>query len=135
MRVMLDTNILISAFIFKSKTLNELIQKLSEEHEIIIASYCIEELESVIKEKFNINKRKLIDFLRKFPFTLVYSPVIVEDKLFNIRDEYDYIILHTAIVEDVDVLITGDRDFKAVQIEHPEILTAREFLDKYYNKK
>lgn len=35
MRVMLDTNILISAFIFKSKKINELIYKLSKEHKII----------------------------------------------------------------------------------------------------
>lgn len=33
MRVMLDTNILVSAFIFKSKKLNELIFKLSREFE------------------------------------------------------------------------------------------------------
>lgn len=32
MRIMLDTNILISAFIFKSKKMNELIKVLSNEH-------------------------------------------------------------------------------------------------------
>ena len=42
MRVMLDTNILISAFIFKSRKMNELIYKLSKEHEIVICSYTID---------------------------------------------------------------------------------------------
>ena len=35
MKVMLDTNILVSAFVFKSKKMNELIYKLSIEHEIV----------------------------------------------------------------------------------------------------
>ena len=36
MRVMLDTNILISSFIFKSRKINELINELSKNHEIVI---------------------------------------------------------------------------------------------------
>lgn len=35
MKVMLDTNILVSAFVFKSKMMNQLIYKLSTEHEIV----------------------------------------------------------------------------------------------------
>lgn len=135
MRVMLDTNILISAFVFKSATINEVIRKLSEEHEIVIASYCIEELKEVVGKKFKVELNKVDKFLKNFPFDLVYSPTNTEENLFEIRDEYDYIILHTAIIENVDVLITGDKDFKDVQIKQPEILTAREFLEKYYKSK
>ena len=62
---------------------------------------------------------------------MVYSPSEVEEKLFEIRDENDYIILHTAIIDDVDVLITGDKDFKDVDIERPEIYTPSEFLEKF----
>jgi len=131
MQVMLDTNILISAFIFKSKTMNTLIKKLSEEHEIIMLSYCIEELKELINIKFNIDTKKLENFLKSFPYKLVIPKMDNNEKIFNIRDENDYIILHTAIIEDVDILITGDKDFKAVEIERPEILTAREFLDRY----
>ena len=131
MRVMLDTNILVSAFIFKSKKINELIEKLSNEHTIVIASYCINELQELIKSKFNVSKKSLNQFLLTFPFELVYSPNDVEEKLFEIRDEADYIILHTAILEDVDIFITGDKDFKDVEIERPEILTTSEFLERY----
>ena len=48
-----------------------------------------------------------------------------------LRPHTDYIILHTAIIENVDVLITGDKDFAAVDINHPDILTPTEFLSKY----
>lgn len=71
------------------------------------------------------------DFLSNFPFTLVYSPMMLEKKLFKIRDENDYIILHTAIVEDVDVFITGDKDFDDVAIDKPKIMNTTEFLEKY----
>ncbi len=131
MRIMLDTNILISAFIFKSKKMNELIKVLSNEHKIIIASYCIDEMRDLIKRKFKVSINVLEKFLETFPFELVYSPIEVKKKEFEIRDEEDYIILYTAIIENVDILITGDKDFKEVEIERPEILTATEFFEKY----
>lgn len=131
MKVMLDTNILISAFVFKSKQMNELIYKLSKEHEIIICSYTLEELKELIDTKFKVSKKDLDEFLKNFPFNLVYSPICVENKLFDIRDKDDYIILHTAIIEDVDVFITGDKDFDDVDIEKPEIMNTTGFLEKY----
>ena len=131
MKVMLDTNILISAFVFKSKKMNELIYKLSKEHEIIICSYTIEELKELVSTKFKVSQRDLDEFLQIFPFDLVYSPTSVENKLFEIRDKDDYIILHTAIIEDIDVFLTGDKDFDDVDIEKPEIMNVTEFLEKY----
>lgn len=131
MRVMLDTNILISAFVFKSKKMNSLINHLSKNHEIVICSYTIEELMQLIDTKFHVDKKKLDEFFRDFPFDLVYSPTSVDNKLFEIRDKDDYIILHTAIIENVDIFITGDKDFNDVDIDKPEIMTTSEFLEKY----
>ncbi len=131
MRVMLDTNILISSFIFKSKTINELINELSKKHEIIICSYVIEELKELIKSKFLVKEEKLDEFLKDFSYELVYSPINIKKDLFKIRDDDDYIILYTAILEDVDVFITGDKDFFEIKIEKPEIMTATQFLSKY----
>lgn len=131
MKVMLDTNILISAFVFKSKKMNELIYKLSKEHEIIICSYTVEELKELIDTKFKVSQKELDEFFKDFPFNLVYSPINVENKLFNIRDKDDYIILHTAIIEDVDIFITGDKDFSDVDIDKPKIMNTTEFLDQY----
>ena len=132
MKVMLDTNILVSAFVFKSKKMNKLIYKLSTEHEIVICSYTIEELKELVDTKFKVTQKDLDEFLKDFPFILVYSPTTVENKLFEIRDKNDYIILHTAIIEDVDVFITGDKDFNDIDIDKPEIMNVTEFLEKYY---
>ena len=132
MRVMLDTNILVSAFIFKSKKLNELIFKLSREHEIVICTYTISELENLIDTKFNVDLKELEEFLKNFQFELVHSPTNVKRKLFNIRDNDDYIILHTAVISDVDVFITGDKDFEDVWLDTPmiEILGGEGTIEK-----
>jgi predicted nucleic acid-binding protein len=67
----------------------------------------------------------------ELPYELVYTPSFIEkDKFPAIRDEYDYPILATVILENVDVLITGDKDFAEVDVDHPEILTPTIFLSK-----
>jgi len=43
----------------------------------------------------------------------------------------DYPVLYTAIIENIDVLITGDKDFADIEIEKPEILTPADFIAKY----
>lgn len=44
-------------------------------------------------------------------FEYVYTPSEIESGLFDIRDVKDYPVLYTAIIEDVDILVTGDKDF------------------------
>lgn len=132
MRIMIDTNILISAFVFKSESMNRLIERIVENHDLIISSYVLDELSEVVKRKFPNQVKALDKFLTALSFQLVYSPKTPEDNnLFYIRDENDYMVLYTAIIEDVDVFITGDKDFKEVDIDRPEILTLSEFLEKY----
>ena len=40
-------------------------------------------------------------------------------------------VIHTAIVEAVDILITGDRDFEDLDIEWPEIMSPNAFLERF----
>ncbi len=132
MRIMVDTNILISTLVFRSEHLTKVIEKAAEEYTLVLCSYVIDEIYIVVQRKFPKHKNTINRFLSKLSFELVYSPKEIEgERLFDIRDENDYIILHTAIIEDVDILITGDKDFAAVDIDRPEILTPAEFLSRY----
>lgn len=131
MKVMLDTNILISAFVFNSKIMNDLIEAISQKYKIQLASSSVEELKRVTKIKFKIDERNVIKFLDRFPYELVHSPNDIEEKLFDIRDEDDYIILHTAVLGDADIFITGDKDFEDVKINKPKIMSASEFIRIY----
>jgi len=131
MRVMLDTNVLISAIIFPNNRMNSLINKATLDHQLVLSSYIIDELLDVIKRKFPAKVKDVDLFLARLPYELVYSPREQNHVLFNIRDEDDYPILYSAIIEDVDLFVTGDDDFDNVEIDKPEIITPSEFLEKY----
>ena len=74
----------------------------------------------------------LNQFFLELPFDLVYTPgKINPDSFPHMRDSKDYPILATAILENVDVFITGDKDFLVLDVSSPEILTMNHFLDKY----
>lgn len=131
MRITIDTNVLISAILFPNSPMNEVMKVIAEKHKLLLSSFVIEELLGVVQRKFTGKKEAVDSFLSKFPFEMVYTPKEMKQGLFQIRDEKDYPVLYTAIIEDVDVLITGDKDFSDIKIEKPEILTPAQFLEKY----
>ena len=132
MRIMLDTNILISIIIFDSKKLKKLLVEICEKHSLVLSSYVIQELEEVTKRKFPNKIKEMNEFLFNLPYELEYTPdTIIEEKSVEIRDTKDLPVLYSAIIADVDVLITGDKDFEDLNIEKPEIMTVNEFLEKY----
>ena len=127
---MLDTNVLISMMVFKS--FNAVIDKITQKHSIVLCSYVIDELHEVIERKFPNKQKDIEKFLMKLPFELVYTPKMIEEHdLFKIRDVDDEKVLYSAIIADVDILLTGDKDFSDIEIEKPEILTPSAFLEKY----
>ncbi len=132
MRIMLDTNVLISILIFDSKNLKKLLKNITDNHKLVLSSYVVDELKEVIKRKFNNKIYYLEEFLYNLPFEIYYTPEnIINDKFVAMRDIKDEPVLYSSIVSDVDILITGDKDFKDINIEKPEILTPSEFLKKY----
>ncbi len=132
MRIMIDTNILISAILFRSESLSRLIEKVAEEYTLVLSTYVVDELKSVVERKFPTKVKAIEKFLTALSYELEYSPENYDgDPLFEIRDEKDYMVLYTAIIADVDILITGDKDFENIEIERPEILKPNEFLEKY----
>lgn len=52
MRVMLDTNILISALLFPSERMTKLFQNIVINHTMVLSSYVIDELHMVVERKF-----------------------------------------------------------------------------------
>ena len=46
-----------------------------------------------------------------------------------IRDTKDQPILNVAIVSDEDVILTGDKDFLSLDMEHPKCMTATQFFE------
>ena len=132
MRVMLDTNVLVSAAVLSSRYILPLLDELAERHTIVLSTYVVDELKRVTREKFPGKSMIVEEFLRELPFELSYTPEkIVQSEHPNIRDAKDLPILITAINEDVDVLVSGDDDFAPLDLERPEVLTPRAFIEKY----
>lgn len=131
MRVMLDTNILVSMIFFPSNITREVARMLCEKHRIVICDYVIEELRLVVERKFPNLISALEDFFSTLPFDLVVVPRRPPIETPAIRDAKDYPIIATAINENVDILITGDKDFLVLDIKRPDIMTMKEFVETY----
>ena len=129
---MLDTNILVSMIFFPSNATKSFAHSLSENHHIVLCDYVIEELTLVTKRKFPHKIRFLNQFFSELPFSLIKTPKELNLETFpKIRDSKDSPILATAILENVDIFITGDKDFLVLDIPAPQILTTTDFIAKY----
>ena len=132
MRVMIDTNVFISMIFFPSAQTRLLAQRLADHHQIVICDYVVEELRLVVARKFPKKRRALEEFFMELPFDLVHTPQFPDNASWpEIRDVKDAPILATAVLENVDIFLTGDKDFLVLDLEMPEILTMTEFLNKY----
>lgn len=132
MRIMTDTNIIISAFLFPNSLIRKLLERIVVQDQLVLCTHIIEELYAVFKRKFPEEIDSLDFFLSELTFDLVYTPKRISASDYpNIRDEKDLPILVSAIIGDVDVFITGDKDFYCVDIEKPQIISPKDFVEMY----
>lgn len=128
---MLDTNVLISALLFPGSKMDAMMNCIFTQHQLVLSSYVVDELKSVIKRKFPSREIATNKLLMMMSFEYVYTPNEIESGLFNIRDGKDYPVLYTAIIENVDILVTGDKDFLDLDIGKPKIMNPTEFMNRF----
>jgi predicted nucleic acid-binding protein len=119
--------------LFPNEQFNRLKRILAKQH-LVLCSYVIEEAKEVVARKFPNRAKDLDQFFHFLPFEMVYTPERFEPSDFpHMRDPYDLPILVAAIWDNVDVFITGDKDFTAIanELDKPEILTPAQFLEIY----
>ena len=127
MRIMIDTNILVSSALNQNSKTAFALSKAMHEHTLVICTYVLEELQDVFLRKFPDKIPSLDAFLSRLAFELCYTPKISSDTP-DMRDEDDRPILQAAIDAEVDVILTGDDDFHSLNIEHPIIVSPADFL-------
>ena len=128
---MLDTNVLISILFFPNNKFIQMLQYITQEHQLVLSSFVTDELIAVAEKKFPAKKKAIDIFLTGLSYEFVYTPKTLEKGLFEIRDIKDYPVLYTAIIENIDIFITGDKDFTDVDIEKPKIMTPTDFIDHF----
>ena len=120
----------LSILIFKSSKLKKLLEVIIDNHQLVMCSFVLDELHEVIKRKF-INKESHLDkFLHNISYEIYHTPKKIINNSFYIRDINDIPVIFSAIKSNVDILITGDKDFNDIKIKGIEIVTPSEFLEK-----
>ncbi len=127
MKIFLDTNVLISAFLSRGLCA-EVFRYVIEAHELIVGEAVISEARRVLADKFDVPQTIIQEFealLRKH--TVVPIPKSLPS--FPLRDETDIPILASAIAAKSEILISGDKDLLDIahQITPIKICSPREF--------
>ena len=131
MKIMIDTNILISAVLFpKGKASMSLQKSLLPPYQPVISDYILKEFREKFSEKFSDKKDEMEAFLEPFLriVSVVETPKAEESAESKIRDSKDRPIIRAAIKHKVDLFLTGDKDFLESTVENPQIISADEFL-------
>ena len=137
MRILIDTNILISAALWPiSKPAQAYLKATNFPYRGLICEQSIDELRRVFNRKFPNRIPVLNTFLS---LALLATEVVpVPDKVTEleqkVRDVNDRPILRAAVNSDADILLTGDNDFLEAGIQHPRIMNAAAFLEYEYHR-
>lgn len=125
MRVLVDTNVLISAILFPDSIPAKAILQIAKGEDLYLTSQNIQEFNRFINDKKTSLASAGQAFLEGLNFTLL--PLIHETRTF-IRDETDQPILNSAMAADIDYILTGDKDFLDLRLKKPRCLTPKNFL-------
>jgi len=132
MRVLIDTNILISASLSSEGTpYQAYVKAVTHPNHGMVCDQNIDELRRVYNRKFPHKIQSLERFLALALIVLEVIPTPAVDSSEDealVRDASDRPILRAAIAAKADVLVTGDRDFLESGVTNPKIMTAAEFL-------
>lgn len=132
MRVLIDTNILISAALSSKGTpYQAFIKAVTYPNHGMVCEQNIDELRRIFNRKFPQKIHALETFLSLALMTLELVPTPVEEHVSEskVRDVNDRPILRAAIHAKADILLTGDKDFLESGLATPQILTAADFVN------
>lgn len=108
MRVVLDTNVLIAAFISHG-TCHEILEHCLHHHQLVTSSFILEEFGEKLRMKFGYLSREVREAVRilRLGMEVVEPPPLAAPAC---RDRDDDNILAAAIAGNCHCIVTGDRD-------------------------
>ena len=130
LRILLDTNIYISAILFKGKPRQILQELVVEKVTGYISNEILKELEDTLsKPKFRLTNdfiQIILSEIREVTKLVSITPL---NNYLDLRDRDDYHILEAAFSAKVDYLITGDKDLLSLEkIQEFKIVSVDEYL-------
>jgi putative PIN family toxin of toxin-antitoxin system len=126
MKILLDTNVLIAAFITPG-ICNELLEHCLRRHQLITSEFLLDEFQTHLIHKFHFTSRETqeaIEMLRLKASVVVPASLPAQ----ICRDADDDQVLGTALAGQVDCLVTGDNDLLEIkQYQSIPIIKPSEF--------
>ena len=126
MKIMLDTNVLISAFIFGGKAGRLLNILLQSDHELYISEYIDREFKDKLMEKWPDKAEKIYEKYRQLDICFCES---TNEMLGDLRDKKDIPILNDALYHHVDLILSGDKDFLEADLTRPLVFSPAMMLE------
>ena len=132
MRVLIDTNVLISAALNADGVpYQAYIKAASYPNHGLICEQNVDEMKRIFNKKFPKRLAALDKFLSIALLTLELISIPTDEYMSEsqIRDADDRPILRAAIEAKADILLTGDKDFLESGLKNPIIITPADFLN------
>lgn len=132
MNILIDTNILVSAMLFPGSVPDKAYNKaVREPYNAFICDQNIRELKEVFERKFPSRLETLRIFINTvlIGVSLIKIPDKADETEMIVRDDTDRPLMRAALANNIDIILTGDKDFLESGSKHPICLSAADFLD------
>jgi putative PIN family toxin of toxin-antitoxin system len=126
LKVVLDTNILVSAIAYPGSVPGRIFNAWqSGQLDVVLSRYILDEMEKVLPKfaQVKLSASGIRDLADSFMFRAeIVEPNAVREA--SLRDEADAPVLETLLAAKADYLITGDKDLLALSERYPNVTPA-----------
>jgi len=126
MKVVIDTNVIVSAVYNPKSKPAHVLRHVCENNELVLCDYIIAECYDVIMRKFPHHTGAFDKLLASLGYELVAAP----RGGLTMTDPKDSPILNAAITADVDVIISGDKHFLSLNMKRPGVCSPSQYFEK-----
>ena len=132
MRILIDTNVLVSAFVFGGKAGTLMNMLFESSHELLVSDYVDAEFKAILEMKWKEKSEKVYSLYHELPFVFCGSSPI---PMGNLRDAKDIPVLSDALFHHADIILSGDKDFMEADIERPLVFSPSMLYDYLISQK
>jgi uncharacterized protein len=132
LRLVLDTNVLVSGIAYPQSTPGRIISAWKQGAlGVVLSRYILDEMVRVLPRlpRVALNEEEIRDLADSFLFLAeIVEPVNAKEG--KLRDKADAAVLSTLLASSADYLITGDKDLLALAAKYP-VVTPAAFWEKH----
>ena len=114
MRALLDSSVLVAAFVSRAGTCASLLEDILNDHEWVISNFILEELSRKLRDKFKYPEGEIAEIREA---AMIAAEFVTPEEIPGdaCREPNDLPILGTALAGRAEAIITGDKDLLALQ--------------------